>query len=79
MLVIAKSGHFIFDKKLTFFFVAKCSIVSAKMKTTKSTKLIIIALIKNLNKGALTSITIFPGCELKRISPKFAPQQKLNA
>ncbi|MCQ3908887.1 MAG: hypothetical protein MJ200_05160 [Mycoplasmoidaceae bacterium] len=79
VLVIASNGHFNLDKKLTFFFVAKCSMVRAIMKTTIRTKLIITAVIKNLNKGEFTSITILPCCELNRISPRSAPQQKLNA
>jgi hypothetical protein len=79
VLVIAKSGHLIFETILTFFFVTRCSIVKAIINTTISIKLMIIAPIKYLNNGALTLNTKLCPAVLKNISPILAPAQKLNA
>jgi hypothetical protein len=79
VLVIANSGHLIFDNKFTFFFVTKCSIVKAITKTTINAKLMIIAPIRYLNNGASTLNTKLCPAVLKNISPILAPAQKLNA
>ena len=79
VLVTARSGHLIFERILTFFFVTRCSIVKAITNTTISDKLIIIAPIKYLNNGASILNTKLSPAVLKKISPILAPAQKLKA